>query len=225
VITVTPTKQRALNLCEKLQRTGLAFKRFWFTDLGPLCADDSPRFLRNYFLRRRIFARAFSIVFGITTESVPIQGTIHLTISNSKTLSNTVSIIPIHRPFTAFWAQIYSRTAAILPADTMDSHYLLGNLFTSQEIMIILEITLFVVVRPATQVRLRSQRRRFVRPSRPFYMTRTPVTLRIEDTSGETELRWEKCCKPISEPERRIQVVGESSEEEDGFIRRGCKKP
>src|SRR5216683_1562587 len=33
VITVTPTKQRAQNLCQKLRNAGLAFKRFWFTDL------------------------------------------------------------------------------------------------------------------------------------------------------------------------------------------------
>jgi len=34
VVTVTPTEQRALNLCRKLRNTGLASKRFWFTDFG-----------------------------------------------------------------------------------------------------------------------------------------------------------------------------------------------
>jgi Replication-relaxation len=32
VITVTPTRQRALNLCHKLRKAGLGYKRFWFTD-------------------------------------------------------------------------------------------------------------------------------------------------------------------------------------------------
>jgi hypothetical protein len=35
VITVTPTRQRAFNLCEKLRKAGLALKRFWFSDLPP----------------------------------------------------------------------------------------------------------------------------------------------------------------------------------------------
>jgi len=29
VITVTPTRQRALNLCEKLRNAGFGSKRFW----------------------------------------------------------------------------------------------------------------------------------------------------------------------------------------------------
>lgn len=36
VITVTPTKQRALNLCAKLKDAGLASKRFWFTDFSQI---------------------------------------------------------------------------------------------------------------------------------------------------------------------------------------------
>jgi hypothetical protein len=49
VITVTPTKQRALNLCEKLQRAGLAFKRFWLTDLAAVSPDQPARILEKVF--------------------------------------------------------------------------------------------------------------------------------------------------------------------------------
>jgi Replication-relaxation len=49
VITVTPTKQRAMNLCEKLQKAGLAFKRFWFTDLGAVSPDDPMRIFERVF--------------------------------------------------------------------------------------------------------------------------------------------------------------------------------
>jgi hypothetical protein len=55
VITVTPTKQRALNLCQKLQDTGLAFKRFWFTDLGAISPDEPTRFLEKMFFTPKDF--------------------------------------------------------------------------------------------------------------------------------------------------------------------------
>ena len=40
VITVTPTRQRALNLCEKLQKVGLASSHFWLTDFGEISPDN-----------------------------------------------------------------------------------------------------------------------------------------------------------------------------------------
>src|SRR5712692_8892201 len=49
VITVTPTKQRALNLCEKLQKAGMALKRFWFTDLASISSDEPARILERVF--------------------------------------------------------------------------------------------------------------------------------------------------------------------------------
>ncbi len=49
VITVTPTKQRAMNLCEKLRKAGLAFKRFWFTDLGAISPEYPARILKKLF--------------------------------------------------------------------------------------------------------------------------------------------------------------------------------
>lgn len=55
VITITPTRQRALNLCAKLRDVGLVSKRFWFTDLGPICADEPQRILEKLFLTPKDF--------------------------------------------------------------------------------------------------------------------------------------------------------------------------
>jgi hypothetical protein len=49
VITVTPTRHRAENLCEKLQKAGLASNRFWFTDHAALSRDGSARILEKIF--------------------------------------------------------------------------------------------------------------------------------------------------------------------------------
>jgi hypothetical protein len=49
VIIVTPTKQRALNLCEKLREAGFVSKRFLFTDLEPIAPDDPARILDKIF--------------------------------------------------------------------------------------------------------------------------------------------------------------------------------
>jgi len=55
VITVTPTKQRALNLCQKLQKAGLASKRFWFTDLESVSANEPMGILEKIFITPRDF--------------------------------------------------------------------------------------------------------------------------------------------------------------------------
>jgi hypothetical protein len=55
VITVTPTRQRAVNLCEKLEKGGLAFKRFWFTDLSTVCADEPAKILSRVFFTPKDF--------------------------------------------------------------------------------------------------------------------------------------------------------------------------
>jgi len=55
VITVTPTRKRALNLCEKLQRAGLASARFWFTDIASVCPDEPGGILENIFFTPRDF--------------------------------------------------------------------------------------------------------------------------------------------------------------------------
>src|SRR6202162_3753228 len=55
VITVTPTRQRALNLCQKLQKAGLAFNRFWFTDLGSISTDEPSRILEKVFFTPKDF--------------------------------------------------------------------------------------------------------------------------------------------------------------------------
>ncbi len=55
VLTVTPTPQRAFNLCEKLERNGLAFKRFWFTDLSAVDPDNPGRVLEEIFFTPKDF--------------------------------------------------------------------------------------------------------------------------------------------------------------------------
>ncbi len=55
VVTLTPTKQRAVNLCHKLRKAGLAFKRFWFTDLSPVSLDEPARILDRVFFTPKDF--------------------------------------------------------------------------------------------------------------------------------------------------------------------------
>jgi hypothetical protein len=55
VITVTPTKRRALNLCRKLQNAGLASTRFWFTDLELVSHDEPLRILEPIFFSPKDF--------------------------------------------------------------------------------------------------------------------------------------------------------------------------
>lgn len=49
VITIAPTRQRALNLCEKLRNAGLSSKRFWFADLATVCNEDRAGILEKVF--------------------------------------------------------------------------------------------------------------------------------------------------------------------------------
>ena len=49
VITVTPTKQRALNLCQKLENAGLGSNRFWFTDFPAFTTDEPAKILERVF--------------------------------------------------------------------------------------------------------------------------------------------------------------------------------
>lgn len=55
VVVLTPTKQRALNLCKKLQNAGLASTRFWFTDFEPISLDEPARILEKVFLTPKDF--------------------------------------------------------------------------------------------------------------------------------------------------------------------------
>lgn len=49
VITLTPTKQRALNLCEKLRDAGFTSKRFWFTDLASVTSGEGNILQKVFF--------------------------------------------------------------------------------------------------------------------------------------------------------------------------------
>jgi Replication-relaxation len=64
VITVTPTKQRALNLCAKLKNAGLASARFWFTDLSAISTDKPETILDKVFFTPKDFAEDAVYGFG-----------------------------------------------------------------------------------------------------------------------------------------------------------------
>jgi len=55
VVTVTPTRKRAENLCRKLANAGLASARFWFTDLASVSPDEPGRILEKVFFTPRDF--------------------------------------------------------------------------------------------------------------------------------------------------------------------------
>jgi hypothetical protein len=55
VITIAPTKQRALNLCQKLRTEGLALKRFWFSDMDSVFHDEPRGVLEKVFLTPKDF--------------------------------------------------------------------------------------------------------------------------------------------------------------------------
>jgi len=56
VITVTPTKQRALNLCRKLQEAGIDSGRFWFTDMSHVLLERPGEIVDNIFLTPKDYA-------------------------------------------------------------------------------------------------------------------------------------------------------------------------
>jgi len=64
VITVTLTKQRALNLCEKLRNAGLGTKRFWFTDLAAISPEEPARILEKVFFTPKDFEEGAYYRFG-----------------------------------------------------------------------------------------------------------------------------------------------------------------
>ena len=52
---MTPARQRALNLCQKLRNTGLAVKRFWFTDFAAVSLEEPTKILERVFLTPKDF--------------------------------------------------------------------------------------------------------------------------------------------------------------------------
>jgi len=60
VITVTPTRERALNLCGAMKERGLAFKRFWFTDATHVSVDRPSEILEKIFFTPKDYAQGIS---------------------------------------------------------------------------------------------------------------------------------------------------------------------
>lgn len=53
VLTITPTKERALNLCYAMLKHHLRFRRFWFTDASQVSLERPSNILHNVFLTPR----------------------------------------------------------------------------------------------------------------------------------------------------------------------------
>ena len=53
VITLTPTRERAQNLCQAMGERELGFKRFWFTDAGHVSLERPTEILENIFFTPR----------------------------------------------------------------------------------------------------------------------------------------------------------------------------
>ena len=55
VVTVTPTRKRAENLCRKLAEAGLASNRFWFTDLAAVSPAEPHKIFEKVFFTPKDF--------------------------------------------------------------------------------------------------------------------------------------------------------------------------
>jgi len=53
LVSVVPTRERAVNLCRKVGEGGLAFKRFWFTDFSRYSLDRPAQILEKIFITPR----------------------------------------------------------------------------------------------------------------------------------------------------------------------------
>jgi hypothetical protein len=57
VVTVTPTRERALNLCQATQERELPFKRFWFTDASHVSVERPAEILEKIFFTPKDYAQ------------------------------------------------------------------------------------------------------------------------------------------------------------------------
>jgi hypothetical protein len=62
-LTGTPTRQRAINLCEKLRDVGLGSKRFMFTDLERIDPDNPAKILEEIFVTPKDYDQGISYGF------------------------------------------------------------------------------------------------------------------------------------------------------------------
>jgi hypothetical protein len=65
VLTVTPTRERALNFCQAMNEHELGFKRFWFTDETHVSLNRPPEILEKIFFTPKDFAEG--ILYSLRT--------------------------------------------------------------------------------------------------------------------------------------------------------------
>lgn len=60
VFTVTPTQERARNLCQSMKERELPFKRFWFTDASHVSLERPAQILKKIFFTPKDFDQGVS---------------------------------------------------------------------------------------------------------------------------------------------------------------------
>jgi hypothetical protein len=88
VITVTPTRQRALNLCQKLQKAERACKRFLFTDLDSVSPGEPARILEKVFLTTKDFEEG--TLYSFLDQGLNIEKLISLNLLSVPTTSSVI---------------------------------------------------------------------------------------------------------------------------------------
>ena len=71
VLTVTPTRERAENLCRNMVEADLAFKRFWFTDESHISLERPAEILRKIFFTPKDFSEG--ILYSFTLLMPPLK--------------------------------------------------------------------------------------------------------------------------------------------------------
>jgi len=64
VLTITPTRERALNLCQTMKECELPFKRFWFTDASHVSLEAPAQILDKIFFTPKDFEQGILYSLG-----------------------------------------------------------------------------------------------------------------------------------------------------------------
>jgi hypothetical protein len=65
VLTITPTRERAMNLCQAMKERELPFKRFWFTDASHVSLERPAEILEKIFFTPKDFGEG--ILYSLRT--------------------------------------------------------------------------------------------------------------------------------------------------------------
>ena len=64
-VTLAPTRERAVNLCQALEERELAFKRFWFTDASHVLLKQPAQILEKIFFTPKDYTEG--ILYSLRT--------------------------------------------------------------------------------------------------------------------------------------------------------------